>query len=69
MACCFGIAGAVVGMSQVWYIGPIGKMAGAASGADLGFEVRQKGLNIIAHITDTCFFFKSMYSLQLVLQL
>lgn len=40
-ACCFGIAGAVVGMSQVWYTGPIGKLAGATVGADLGFEVCQ----------------------------
>ena len=32
---CFGVVGAVVGMSQVWYTGPIGKKAGA----DLGFEV------------------------------
>ncbi|KAF8555047.1 cytosine-purine permease [Imleria badia] len=39
LASCFGIAGAVVGMSQVWYTGPIGKMAGATSGADLGFEL------------------------------
>ncbi|KAF8435811.1 permease for cytosine/purines, uracil, thiamine, allantoin-domain-containing protein [Boletus edulis BED1] len=39
LACCFGIVGAVVGMSQVWYTGPIGKMAGAAHGADLGFEL------------------------------
>ena len=39
LACCFGIAGAVVGMSQVWYTGPIGKMAGGTHGADLGFEV------------------------------
>lgn len=46
LACCFGIAGAVVGMSQVWYTGPIGKMAGATFGADLGFEVRQRVLDI-----------------------
>ncbi|KAF8555380.1 hypothetical protein OG21DRAFT_1507789 [Imleria badia] len=39
LASCFGIAGAVVGMSQVWYTGPIGKMAGATYGADLGFEL------------------------------
>ncbi|OAX38115.1 hypothetical protein K503DRAFT_866381 [Rhizopogon vinicolor AM-OR11-026] len=39
LALCFGIAGAVVGMSEVWYIGPLGKMAGAAYGADLGFEL------------------------------
>ncbi|KAH0825946.1 cytosine-purine permease [Lanmaoa asiatica] len=39
LACCFGIAGAVIGMSQVWYTGPIGRMAGATYGADLGFEL------------------------------
>lgn len=27
-------------MSEVWYTGPLGKMAGAEFGADLGFEVR-----------------------------
>lgn len=31
-----GIAGAVCGMSQQWYVGPIGKMIGGASGADIG---------------------------------
>ncbi|KAG2153559.1 permease for cytosine/purines, uracil, thiamine, allantoin-domain-containing protein [Suillus bovinus] len=39
LALCFGIAGAIVGMSEVWYTGPLGKMAGAAYGADLGFEL------------------------------
>ncbi|PPQ85497.1 hypothetical protein CVT25_006577 [Psilocybe cyanescens] len=39
LAACFGAAGAVVGMSEVWYTGPIGKMAGAEFGADLGFEL------------------------------
>jgi len=39
LAACFGVAGAVVGMSQVWYIGPLGKIAGAEFGADLGFEL------------------------------
>ncbi|KAG8219210.1 cytosine-purine permease [Butyriboletus roseoflavus] len=39
LACCFGITGAVIGMSQVWYTGPLGKMAGATYGADLGFEL------------------------------
>lgn len=39
LAMCFGITGAVVGMAEVWYIGPLGKMAGAAYGADLGFEL------------------------------
>ncbi|KAG6333319.1 hypothetical protein ID866_5767 [Astraeus odoratus] len=39
LAGCFGVVGAVVGMAQVWYTGPIGKKAGAVYGADLGFEV------------------------------
>ncbi|THH15143.1 hypothetical protein EW146_g5289 [Bondarzewia mesenterica] len=38
LAGCFGVAGAVVGMAEVWYIGPLGKMAGTLYGADLGFE-------------------------------
>lgn len=52
-----GIAGAVVGMSQVWYTGPIGKMVGATHGADLGFEVRiQRIPECSARITDVwCF--------------
>ena len=37
---CCGVAGAVVGMAEVWYIGPIGALAGTGFGADLGFEVR-----------------------------
>ncbi|KAF8990473.1 cytosine-purine permease [Cyathus striatus] len=39
LAGCCGAAGAVVGMSEVWYTGPIGKLAGATVGADLGFEL------------------------------
>lgn len=39
LAGCFGVAGAVVGMSEVWYTGPLGMKAGAEFGADLGFEV------------------------------
>lgn len=39
LAGCFGVAGAVVGMAEAWYIGPLGAMAGAEFGADLGFEV------------------------------
>lgn len=39
LAGCFGVAGAVVGMAEVWYIGPLGAMAGTEFGADLGFEV------------------------------
>ncbi|OJA13027.1 hypothetical protein AZE42_04379 [Rhizopogon vesiculosus] len=35
LAGCFGVAGAVVGMSEVWYTGPLGKM----TGADIGFEL------------------------------
>lgn len=35
---CCGVAGAVVGMAQVWYIGPIGGKLGPFGG-DLGFEV------------------------------
>jgi purine-cytosine permease-like protein len=34
LAICFGIAGAVVGMAEVWYIGPIAKHIGP-SGGDL----------------------------------
>ncbi|KAG5370019.1 Purine-cytosine permease FCY2 [Yarrowia sp. C11] len=34
---CVGIAGAVLGMDQVWYIGPIAKLIGG--GADIGFEI------------------------------
>jgi len=39
LAGAFGVAGAIVGMSQVWYIGPIGALAGTEFGADLGFEL------------------------------
>lgn len=35
----FGVAGAVVGMSEVWFTGPLGKKAGGLFGTDLGFEV------------------------------
>lgn len=38
LAGCFGVAGAVLGMAQVWYTGPIGKTIGVF-GADLGFEL------------------------------
>lgn len=30
LACCFRIAGTMIRMSQVWYAGPVGKLAGAA---------------------------------------
>ncbi|KAG0701770.1 permease for cytosine/purines, uracil, thiamine, allantoin-domain-containing protein [Suillus ampliporus] len=35
LAGCFGVAGAVIGMSQVLYTGPLGKMVGA----EIGFEL------------------------------
>jgi purine-cytosine permease-like protein len=39
-AFCFGIAGMVTGMSQVWFVGPIAIHAGAAPfGGDVGFEL------------------------------
>lgn len=38
-AFCFGIMGAVLGMAQVWFIGPIGKLCGTAYGGDVGFEL------------------------------
>jgi NCS1 nucleoside transporter family len=38
IAFCFGIMGAVLGMSQVWFIGPIAKLCGAPPfGGDVGF--------------------------------
>ena len=37
-ACCCGVGAAVVGMAQVWYIGPLGKVFGEFGG-DLGFEM------------------------------
>lgn len=40
LAFCFGIFGAVMGMSQVWFIGPIGKRIGDPQyGGDVGFEL------------------------------
>lgn len=38
-AFCCGIAGAVCGMAQVWWIGPIGGMIGGDYGGDVGFEL------------------------------
>ncbi|KAI8626637.1 purine-cytosine permease [Xylariaceae sp. FL1651] len=34
-----GVAGAVLGMAQVWFTGPIGKLCGAEFGGDVGFEL------------------------------
>ncbi|EIM79933.1 purine-cytosine permease [Stereum hirsutum FP-91666 SS1] len=40
VAGCCGVAGAVVGMAEVWYTGPISWLAGSETqGADLGFEL------------------------------
>ncbi|XDG08449.1 hypothetical protein ABKA04_008064 [Annulohypoxylon sp. FPYF3050] len=39
-AFCFGVMGAVLGMAQTWFIGPIGKLCGAEGyGGDVGFEL------------------------------
>ncbi|KAL7422679.1 hypothetical protein Q5752_001970 [Cryptotrichosporon argae] len=41
-AFCVGVAGAVLGMAQVWYIGPIGAAVGGTAnsfGGDVGFEL------------------------------
>lgn len=43
---CCGAAGAVVGMAEVWYVGPIGAKLGPFGG-DLGFEVRCRILVIL----------------------
>lgn len=34
-----GIAGAILGMAQVWFVGPIGKLCGGDFGGDVGFEL------------------------------
>ncbi|PQE29986.1 purine-cytosine permease protein [Rutstroemia sp. NJR-2017a WRK4] len=39
VAFCFGVMGAVLGMAQVWFTGPIGKLCGAEFGGDVGFEL------------------------------
>jgi NCS1 nucleoside transporter family len=40
IAFCFGIMGAVLGMSQVWFQGPIGLLCGVPPfGGDVGFEL------------------------------
>uniref|UniRef100_A0A060TJQ0 ARAD1D48642p n=1 Tax=Blastobotrys adeninivorans TaxID=409370 RepID=A0A060TJQ0_BLAAD len=39
-AFCCGVVGAVMGMSQVWFLGPIGKLIGDPTiGGDIGFEL------------------------------
>jgi purine-cytosine permease-like protein len=40
VAFCFGVAGMVTGMSQVWFVGPIALHAGEAPfGGDVGSEL------------------------------
>lgn len=39
LAFCFGVLGAVLGMAQVWFIGPVGMLCGGAFGGDVGFEL------------------------------
>lgn len=38
-AFCFGVLGAIMGMAQVWFIGPVGRLIGDGYGADIGFEL------------------------------
>ncbi len=38
-AFCFGVMGAILGMAQLWFVGPIGKLCGADFGGDVGFEL------------------------------
>ncbi|KAI9773146.1 MAG: purine-cytosine permease [Geoglossum simile] len=35
----FGVFGAIMGMAQVWFTGPIGKICGGKFGGDVGFEL------------------------------
>ena len=40
LAFCFGVFGAAMGMAQVWFIGPVGKLIGDPSyGGDVGFPL------------------------------
>ena len=34
-----GVAGAVLGMAQSWYVGPLARLCGGGGGGDLGFEL------------------------------
>lgn len=35
----FGVLGAVLGMAQVWFTGPVGRLCGGEFGGDVGFEL------------------------------
>jgi NCS1 nucleoside transporter family len=39
IAFCLGVMGAILGMAQTWFIGPIGKLCGTDYGGDIGFEL------------------------------
>jgi purine-cytosine permease-like protein len=39
VAFAFGIMGAILGMAQVWFTGPIGRLCGTKYGGDIGFEL------------------------------
>lgn len=34
-----GVVGAILGMAQTWYVGPIGRLCGGEFGGDVGFEL------------------------------
>lgn len=44
-----GVAGAVLGMAQSWYIGPIGRLCGDEFGGDVGFELAF-GFSAVAYL-------------------
>ncbi|KAI3395722.1 hypothetical protein diail_945 [Diaporthe ilicicola] len=44
-----GVMGAVLGMAQVWYTGPIGRLCGAEYGGDVGFELAF-GFSAVAYL-------------------
>jgi len=35
----FGVMGAILGMAQVWFTGPVGRLCGGDLGGDVGFEL------------------------------
>lgn len=45
----FGIMGAVLGMAQQWFTGPVGKLCGGLFGGDVGFELAF-GFSAISYI-------------------
>ncbi|KAK3329437.1 purine-cytosine permease [Apodospora peruviana] len=45
----FGVMGAALGMAQVWYTGPIARLAGTESGVDIGFELAF-GFTVISYV-------------------